>query len=56
MAYAQALQAAGVPTTLREFPGMIHGFVKRWELFDDARIATAEIGDLLRRAIAVNKS
>ncbi len=51
LAYAQALQQAGVQTTLREFPGMIHGFVKRWENFDDARTVTREIGSHLRRAI-----
>lgn len=51
VAYAQALKDAGVPTVLREFPGMIHGFVKRWDNFEDARTATREIGEHLRRTI-----
>lgn len=51
VAYAKALMQAGVPTTLREFPGMIHGFVKRWDTFDDAKTATREIGAHLRGTI-----
>jgi acetyl esterase len=51
LAYARALQDAGVPTTLREFPGMIHGFVKRWDSFDEAKVATREIGAYLRQII-----
>lgn len=53
IAYANALQSAGVQTTLREFPGMIHGFVKRWDVFDDARTATREIGAWLKTRLAV---
>jgi acetyl esterase len=49
--YAVALQQAGVPTVLREFSGMIHGFVKRWDTFDDARTATRELGADLRGTI-----
>ncbi len=51
VAYAKALMQAGVPTTLREFPGMIHGFVKRWDTFDDAKTATQEIGAHIRGTI-----
>jgi acetyl esterase len=54
VAYARALQQAGVPTRLREFPGMIHGFVKRWDTFDDARTATREIGTFLRQTIGAD--
>jgi acetyl esterase len=50
-AYAEALQAAGVPTTLREFDGMFHGFVKRWDLFDDAKTATHELAAAIHQAI-----
>ncbi|MFO0919247.1 MAG: alpha/beta hydrolase [Planctomycetaceae bacterium] len=50
-AYAEALEAAGVPTTLREFDGMFHGFVKRWDLFDDAKTATHELAAAIRAAI-----
>lgn len=53
--YARKLQSAGVPTTLREFPGMIHGFVKRWDTFDDARTATREIGAFLRDGLDANQ-
>lgn len=52
IAYAQALQSAGVSTVHREFPGMIHGFVKRWETFDAARAATGEIAEFLKRELA----
>lgn len=54
-AYAEALQRAGVPTTLREFPGMIHGFVKRWDTFDDAQTATRELGTYLRETIGPDR-
>jgi acetyl esterase/lipase len=49
------LQRAGVPTTLREFPGMIHGFVKRWDTFDDAQNATKELGTYLRKTIGPDR-
>jgi acetyl esterase len=48
VAFAKALEAAGVPTTLRVYPGMIHGFIKRYNEFDDARTATREIGMWLK--------
>lgn len=55
VAYAEALQRAGVPTALREFPGMIHGFVKRWDTFDDAQTATRELGSYLRETIGPDR-
>jgi acetyl esterase len=50
-AYAQALQAAGVPVQLTRFPGLIHGFCKRVEVFDAAHAALREIGQLLQQTI-----
>jgi acetyl esterase len=43
--YAAALTAAGVPATLRRFPGMIHGFFNMADVSSSARravLATAE--------------
>lgn len=48
---ARRLEAAGVPTTLSTYPGMIHGFWRRPELFDAAEEALAEIADFLRRTL-----
>ena len=50
--YAAALAAAGVPATLVRYPGMIHGFLKRVESFDDARSAIELIGRELRSRLA----
>lgn len=51
-AYATALAAAGGRATLVRYPGMIHGFLKRVETFDDARSAIALIGQELRAGLA----
>lgn len=48
-AYAAALAAAGVRTTVLRYQGMIHGFLKRVESFDDARRALQLIGEEFRR-------
>lgn len=50
-AYAAALQAAGVPVTLRQCAGLIHAFIRRVESFDAAKEAIREIGETLQRTI-----
>jgi acetyl esterase/lipase len=51
-AYCAALQAAGVPTQLKCWPGQIHGFLLMYEQFDDADAALDEAAAALRRALA----
>ncbi len=51
-AYASQLQAAGVPTTLLEYEGMVHGFVSRYFVLDQGRQALAEVGRTLKQAFA----
>ncbi len=50
-AYAQALEAAGVPVVQRSFPGLIHAFIRRVESFDAAGEAIGQIGQTLRQTI-----
>lgn len=49
-AYAHALQAAGVNTTLRRFEGMVHPFVALGGIMPQAAIAREFIGAHLRAA------
>ena len=51
-AYAHKLEAAGVATTLRRYPGAIHDFVRASFLFDQGKEAIAEIGSGLREAFS----
>jgi acetyl esterase len=46
-AYAEALQAAGVPVVARRYDGMIHGFVSMPMLFPEADDAVARIAETL---------
>ncbi len=48
LAYAERLEAAGVEVERLHCPGMIHGFVRRTDLFDRAGEALTEIGGMLR--------
>jgi acetyl esterase/lipase len=47
-AYAQALEQAGTPVTLRRFPGFIHGFINGAGVSRTARDALVEIAGVTR--------
>jgi acetyl esterase len=51
-AYAERLQAAGVPVEYREYAGLIHGFVSHGGMVDRAREALHEIALTLREALS----
>ncbi len=51
--YAGRLHAEGVPTTLSRYPGMIHGFLRRYPFFDEGRRAVDEVATALRRAFGL---
>jgi acetyl esterase len=49
-AYAEALRAAGVPTTLRRYDGMIHGFFRMPAVLKQGNDALDEVAAALRAA------
>jgi acetyl esterase len=51
-AYAQRLEQAGVPVTLRRYDGMIHGFYRMPAVIDRANDALAESAAALKAALA----
>ena len=51
-AYAARLRAAGVPALLRRHPGYVHGFFNVLGLGRGPREAVAEMGGVLRAALA----
>ncbi len=55
LAYARALEAAGVPTTFAVYPGMIHGFFNYSGMLDQSRTAVADAGAILREALDPTK-
>ncbi|MDR0875355.1 MAG: alpha/beta hydrolase [Clostridiales Family XIII bacterium] len=48
LAYAEKLQAAGVPVEYHRYDGMMHGFLLQWEFIDKGFEALHEISDSLR--------
>ncbi|MES2791750.1 MAG: alpha/beta hydrolase fold domain-containing protein, partial [Planctomycetota bacterium] len=53
-AYAERLKAAGVPLTFKRYDGMIHGFVRRTDLFDVARQAIREMAQEVKQVLNAN--
>lgn len=51
LAYAEALQAAGVPVSVHAFDGMVHGFFTLGKFFAQANEAVARAGEALRDAL-----
>ena len=49
--YAAKLKAAGVPTTLRQFPGQIHGFFGMGRLIAESHTALTEAAQALAAAL-----
>ena len=49
--YAEALAAAGVDVTVREYPGMIHGFFGLDDIFDQAAEAMAFVAEAVGRSL-----
>jgi acetyl esterase len=51
-AYAARLRDAGVPTLLKRYEGMIHGFLNNTAEFEQARLALSEAANELKKAFA----
>jgi acetyl esterase len=51
IAYARALEAAGVPVTLREYEDMTHGFLRWGGVVDRTRELVSELGAYARDAL-----
>jgi acetyl esterase len=51
VAYAEALEAAGVPVTLRRYDDMTHGFIRWGGVVDRTRELIGELGDHARAAL-----
>lgn len=48
-AYADRLKKAGVKTTAKRYPGLVHGFIAVPRLLPQAELATAEVGAFLKQ-------
>jgi len=53
-AYAARLRAAGVPTELTRYPGMIHGFFGMTAVLDQAKAAVEQVAGTLSKAFGGN--
>ncbi len=54
-AYAQRLSEAGVSVQRTRYEGMIHGFLRRYALFDQGKAALEEIAAALKNALAIDR-
>ena len=50
--YGERLKAAGVPTTVTRYAGMIHGFFGMFAVMDKSREAIRQVSDALKNAFA----
>jgi acetyl esterase/lipase len=50
--YANRLQDAGIPTTMRQYTGMIHGFVQLSGVFDVGRQAISDLAEHLQKVFS----
>ena len=46
--YAQKLKSAGVPTELKRYKGMVHGFFQMKGILDETRLAINHVGETLK--------
>jgi acetyl esterase len=53
--YAHRLQAAGVPTELRRYDGMMHGFFLMYPMLEGGRQAVAQAVDFLRARLETGR-
>ena len=51
LAYAGKMASFGVPVTVREYPGMVHGFMNLTALSETVRIAIRDAGQVTGRAL-----
>lgn len=49
-AYAKRPQAAGVPTTLTRYDGVIHGFFTKGDIMDKGKQAMNQAADAMKKA------
>ena len=50
-AYADQLQKAGVKTTVKRYPGLVHGFISALRVLPQDELATAEVGAFLKQEL-----
>ena len=51
LAYADKMASFGVPVTVREYPGMVHGFMNLTALSDTIRVAIRDAGHVAGKAL-----
>ncbi|MGP1681852.1 MAG: alpha/beta hydrolase [Giesbergeria sp.] len=50
-AYADRLKKAGVKTTAKRYPGVVHGFISAQRILPQAELALAEVGAFLQQEL-----